>query len=298
MATQPLGAIRCGNLRSFYGPRTSKPSQPFKLAVLELVSRRVLELVEIERSGFFGSKKISVLSRGDGRTDNEVLLAVRDLYFACDKTVYRNGVVGVEVKTLAEQAGRLYRSRKGFTEAMVMKALAEQGFYRREQRSFLGIIPFQRWALTRSGEVAKAQLTVTMRLGESQFGRWVDRQPNRALAYLGLVGPAILLMEPLQPDLRRLREEHERSGNTGDSGDSGDSGGGGGGGDGSEGEGSPQEDAMDFGDLDLGFGSFDLDFDVLGDLDGAFDAIDSGVDAGGGDGGGGDGGGDGGGGGD
>ncbi len=77
-----------------YGPRTSKPSQPFKLAVLELVSRRVLELVEIEKSGFFGSKKIAVLSRGDGRTDNEVLLAVRDLYFACDKTVYRNGVVG------------------------------------------------------------------------------------------------------------------------------------------------------------------------------------------------------------
>jgi len=270
-----------------YGPKSSKRSQPFKLAVLELVSRRVLQLAEVGKSGFFGSRKIAVLSRGEGRTDNEVLLAVRDLYFACGKTVYRNGVTGAEVKTLAEQAGRLYSSRKGFTEAVVMKALAEQGLYTREQRSFLGLIPHQRWAPTRSGEAARAKLVVTMRLGESQFGRWVDRQPNRALAYLGLMGPAVLLMEPLHPDLRRLREEHERSGDSTGSGVAGD---------GSEGDESPQEDAPDFGDLDFGGFDLDFDFDVLSDLDGAFDAIDSGVDAGGGDGG--DGGGDGGNGGD
>jgi hypothetical protein len=264
-----------------YGPQSSKPSQPFKLAVLELVSRRVLDLVEVEKSGFFSSKKVAVLRKGEGTTDNRVLLAVRDLYFASDKSAYQNGITGVEVKSLAEGAGRQYGPRKGFTEAVVMKSLTEQGFYQREQRSFLGIIPYQRWALTYSGEAARARLTVRMRLGESQFRRWVDQQPNRALAYLGLMGPVILLMEPLQPDLRRLREEHERSG---------DSGGSGGAGDGSAGEGSPQEDTLDFGDLD--FGGLDLDFDVLSDLDGAFDAIDSGVDAGGGDGG--DGGGDGG----
>ena len=260
-----------------YGPRTSKPSQPFKLAVLELVSRRVLELVEVERSGFFRRKKIAVLSMGDGTTDNEVLLAVQGLYVGCAKTVYPGGLVGLEVKTLAEQAGRTYSSRKGFAEAVVMKALAEKGLFRREQRTFLGIIPYRRWALTRSGEAARARLTVSMRLGESQFGRWVDRQPNRALAYLGLMGPAILLMEPLHPDLKRLREEHERAVESGASGASVES---------SEGDDSSGEDAMDFGDLD--FGGFDLD--VLGDLDSAFDSIDSGVDAGGGDGGDGDGG--------
>ena len=258
-----------------YGSRTSKPSQPFKLAVLELVSRRVLELVEVERSGFLRRKKIAVLSMGDGTTDNEVLLAVQSLYLGCGKTVYPGGLVGAEVKTLAEQAGRTYSSRKGFAEAVVMKALAEKGFFRREQRSFLSIIPYQRWSLTRSGEAARARLIVSMRLGESQFGRWVDRQPNRALAYLGLMGPAILLMEPLHPDLKRLHEEHERTGD-----------GGGVPGDGTEGEDSSGEDAMDFGDLDLG--GFDLD--MLGDLDDTFDAIDSGVDTGGGDGGDGDGG--------
>jgi hypothetical protein len=253
-----------------YGPRTSKPSQPFKLAVLELVSRRVLELVEVGRSGFLRRKKFAVLSMGDGTTSNEVLLAVRNLYIGCGKTVYPGGFSGVEVKRLAEEAGRRYSSRKGFAEAVVMKALAERGFFRREQRTFLGIIPYRRWSLTRSGEAARARLTVSMRLGESQFGRWVDRQPNRALAYLGLMGPAILLMEPLHPDLKRLHEEHERAGDGGSSGVPGD--------------GSESEDPS--GDLDFG----GLDLDVLGDLDGTFDAIDSGVDAGGGDGGDGDGG--------
>ena len=157
-----------------------------------------------------------------------------------------------------------------------MKALEERGFYRRERRCFLGIIPYQRWALSRSGEAAREQLKLTMRLGESQFGRWVDREPNRALAYLGLVGPAVLLMEPLHLDLQRLREVQDRTGDgVGSSGTSGDS----------QGEESSGEDAPDSGDLDLDIGGFDLDFDVLGDLGGAFDAIDSGMDAGGGDGG-------------
>lgn len=274
-----------------YGPKTSKPSQPFKLAVLELVSRRVLALIEIEKSGFLGTRKIAVLSRGEGGTDNRVLLAVRDLFFSCGKTVFPDGVVGVEVKSLAEQAGKRYGQEKGFAEAVVMKSLEEQGFYTRERRSFLGLIPYHRWTLTRAGEAAKAQLTVTMRLGESQFGRWVDREPNRALQYLGLVGPAILLMEPLHPELKRLREVQDRIDTSGDSGGSSTS----------WDDDSSWDDTQDSGGFDLGdfdFGGFDLDdldfdFDVLDGLDDVFDAIDSGVDAGGGDGG--DGGGDGGG---
>jgi hypothetical protein len=262
MAAEPLGAL--------YGPRTSKPSQPFKLAVLELVSRRVLELVEVERSGFLRRKKIAVLSAGEGTTNNEVLLAVQNLYIGCGKTVYPGGLVGVEVKTLAEQAGKIYSSRKGFTEAVVMKAIVEKGYFHREQRTLLKIIPYQRWSLTRSGEAARARLTVSMRLGESQFGLWMDRQPNRALAYVGLMGPAILLMEPLHPDLKRLHEVQERTGD---------------GGSGISDDASESEDPS--GDLNLE----GLDLDVLYDLDGTFDAIDSGVDAGGaGDGGDGDGG--------
>ena len=276
-----------------YGLRTSKPSQPFKLAVLELVARRVLELVEIRHSGVFRRRKVPVLTRGEGATGNRVLLAVRDLYVSCGKTAFPNGVIGVEVKTLAEQAGKRYGQEKGFAQALVMKVLSEQGYYEREQRSFLGIIPYHRWTLTRTGEAAKAQLTLTMRLGESQFNRWVDREPNRALAYIGLVGPAILLMEPLHSELKRLHEVQQRPSDSGDN----------------TGSSIPDDDTtsgedtqdFDLGDLDLGGFDFDLnvldfDFDVLDIIDDVFDSIDSGVDAGGGDGG--DGGGDGGNGGD
>jgi hypothetical protein len=153
---------------------------------------------------------------------------------------------------------------------VVMKAIVEKGYFHREQRTLLKIIPYQRWSLTRSGEAARARLTVSMRLGESQFGLWMDRQPNRALAYVGLMGPAILLMEPLHPDLKRLHEVQERTGD---------------GGSGISDDASESEDPS--GDLNLE----GLDLDVLYDLDGTFDAIDSGVDAGGaGDGGDGDGG--------
>jgi hypothetical protein len=213
-------------------------------------------MIEVEKSGFFSTKKVAVLRRGEGITDNQVLLAVQDLYVTSEKSVYPDGVSGVEVKSLAERARQQYSSRKGFAEAVVMKALEERGFYQRERRSFLGIIPYERWALSRSGEAAREQLELTMRLGESHFGRWVEREPNRALAYVGLVGPAVLLMEPLHPDLQRLREVQD----------------------------------LDIGDLDLdNIGGFDLDFDALGNVGGTLDAIGSGVDAGGGDGGDGDG---------
>lgn len=258
-----------------YGPKTSKPSQSFKLAVLELVSRRVLEMIEVEKSGFFRTKKVALLRRGEGTTENQVLLEVRDLYLSSARSVYPDGVSGVEVKSLAERASQQYSSRKGFAEAVVMKALEQRGFFQREQRSFLGIISYQQWALSRSGEAAREQLKLTMRLGESQFGRWVEREPNRALAYLGLVGPAVLLMEPLHPDLQRLHEVQDQSGDGGGSGIGADS----------QGEQSSGQDAPESGNLDLHIGDFDLDFDVLGDLGGTFDAIDSGVDAGGGDGG-------------
>jgi hypothetical protein len=62
--------------------------------VLELVSWRVLEMVEVEKSGFFRTKKVAVLRKGEGTTNNEVLLAVRDLYLTSDESEDPDGVSG------------------------------------------------------------------------------------------------------------------------------------------------------------------------------------------------------------
>ena len=273
-----------------YGPgRHTK--QPFKLAVLELITRRALALVE-ER-GAFGKRKAAVLTAGPegGRApERRPLAAVLGLHREATLQSYPDGV---PVAELARAAVKRYGSLRKFTQAEVMAALADRGLYRREEYRVLWIFPSTRWALTPTGEAARAELEGTAKLGERSFGEWVDREPARALAFLGVAGSSVLLMDALHPALQRLREEQAAAGYAGGAyiGSPG--------GDTDETLGDPTPDP---GFFDLG--SFDpgaLDFGALGDLGGALDSIDAGVDAGGGGGGdwggGGDGGGDGGGGG-
>jgi hypothetical protein len=201
-----------------YGPKISEPAQPLKLAVLELLSRRVFSLTELEKAGIYRKKKIAILRISSETTDNHVLRAVRSLYISCGQSSYTGGMRGVEVKRLAQQASREYGGQKGFFDAVVMPSLADQGFFVLEQRTFLGFTLTEYWKLTGSALEARSTLTASMRLGESQFGGWVDRQPNQAIAFLGMMGPAILLIKPLYPELRRLREQYATSGAGGASG--------------------------------------------------------------------------------
>ncbi|MBA4115553.1 MAG: hypothetical protein H0X71_03775 [Rubrobacter sp.] len=88
-----------------------------------------------------------------------------------------------------------------------MPALANRGLYQRRERRVLGLFKVSRWHITRTGEAARADLEGGRSLGREQFHRWVDSEPTRALAFLGLAGSSVLLMEDLHPDIRRLRDQ-------------------------------------------------------------------------------------------
>ena len=74
--------------------------------------------------------------------------------------------------------------------------------------SFLRLLPTSRWALTGKGWSAKSRIRADVSVGEREFGRSVDERPSEAVAFIGRIGPAILLLEPIFPDLRRLSEKH------------------------------------------------------------------------------------------
>jgi hypothetical protein len=199
--------------------------------------------------------------------------------------------------------GKEYGSSGRFVREEIFPALEARGLYELQRKRFLGLVPYGRWGPTGAGEDARAELGRNVALGERDFGEWVDRDPNRALAYLGLMGPAVLLMTPLHENIQRLNADRRSSdaggsGNSGGSDPEGDSGaeaggveaGGGEFGDGDFGggeAGGPEFGGGGFDASGLDFGGLDLGaFDAIGD---AFSAIDAGVDAGGDGGGGGDG---------
>jgi len=110
--------------------------------------------------------------------------------------------------------------------------------------------------------------------GNRELGTLVDDDPARAVAFLGLAGAAVLLMDDARPHLKRLRERLEAGAQPSSVADTSSMGIMGGG----------DAGAIDLAGLDGALGGLDLG--ALDAVDAAFSGVDAGVDAGaGGDGG-------------
>jgi len=171
---------------------------------------------------------------------------------------------GVRVKDLPRGSGRWII--KSFASHVVMPTLVERGLYRFVDGYQFGIVPMKSFTETPRGLAARAELEALMQTAERDFTTSATRDPAQALALLGSLGAAILLMRPLLPELQRLSQlVHKGIGDL-----------------------SPV--AFSLSDLDLD--SFDFDQDGLhGSYSSSFDGFDGdgGGDGGGwGDGGGGD----------
>src|SRR3712207_3244607 len=122
------------------GPSASG-SEAFKLGVLELVTRNVVTIVNVEESGMFGRRKTTALlvDGAAGEPDSRPLRSILDLYRQQRPRTLKDGTSGVPVAELAQAASRQYRSIGKYVEQDVLPALIEQGLYAREERRTLGI---------------------------------------------------------------------------------------------------------------------------------------------------------------
>lgn len=279
-----------------HGP-AADGGEVFKLAVLELVTRGALKLVDVEEQRAFGrSRTVSVLVPGlkPAPPREQALASVWLLYSGITLRLFGD-VAGVPVAELAQAAVRRYKNLARFRTEEIVAPLVDRRLFAREEYRILWVWPAQRIVVTPAGEQLRADLQRRLDLGKTHFGGWVDREPAQALAFAGLAGASLLLMSPLYPDLQRLRQLQPPPTNTYDSttgsytsSDTSFSPSGGG----DSGSDWQMPDlGIDFGNLP----SFDFDLSAFDSLSSAFDAIDSAVDSGGGDSGGDSGGGDGGG---
>ncbi len=256
-----------------HGPK-ARGNKVFALALMELVARGAFRIIR-------GDQPLLMRGPRPARPDARPLAAIWDLRPA-----------GKPVADVARAAKGRYGSLRGYVEREVLAALAERGLYRREAYKILWIFPASRHVPTPAGEAARAELEAWRAAGTRGFGELVRRDPARAAAFVGLAGPAVLLMDSLRPDLRLLRERPRRRRAIVGGGSASVS---------SYAVGADDDECEPAEPVDLpladpvGF-DFDFDFDpgTFDSLDSLADAIGSGVDSGG-DSGGGDGGGGGGG---
>ena len=141
-------------------------------------------------------------------------------------------------------------------------------------------------ALSEDGRAAQRELREWLEAGEKRFGGWASSEPERALAFAGGAGAAVLLMPEIHRELDALHLQREGAGAAGGVG--GEAGWAGSSDDPARGESARVPDAGEAtGPFPFDLGAIDLT--ALGGLDAALGTIDAAVDAsgGGGDGGGG-----------
>ncbi|MDO8477084.1 MAG: hypothetical protein Q7W02_12990 [Candidatus Rokubacteria bacterium] len=113
---------------------------------------------------------------------------------------------GVRIKDLPKSARDRGMPVKGYTRGVVVPALMERGLYRREEYRVLGLFPITRYVETATGAAARAELEALMKTVDRDFGASVERDPRQALALVGMLGSAVVLMNPFFPDLERLSQ--------------------------------------------------------------------------------------------
>lgn len=271
------------------GPSASG-AEALKLAVLELVARGLLRIVEAEEAGPFGSQRrarVLVRTRGARPPTTPVLASVWTLYTGIPPRTFGEGIEGVPVDELAREAQSRYKPLRRFVERVIMSNLIERGLYTYEQYRIFWFFPASRLVLSPAGAAARADLEERLATARAQFGGLSTADPARALAFAGLSGAALLLAPALYPDLQRLGRQQPAG--AADSGfvpvaatnaDSDEPPAGP--------DQAPAESEQIMPQLDLtGFdptgGGFTFDLGALDSLDSTFSAIDLAVDSSGGD---------------
>jgi hypothetical protein len=185
---------------------------------------------------------------------------------------------------LLEQVATAVRKGLGsYRDDTLLPTLERRGLARVESEKALGLLPRRRVALSEDGRAAQRELREWLEAGEKRFGGRASSDPERALAFAGGAGAAVLLMPEIHRELDALHLQREGAAGVGGVGAEAGSAD-----DPVRGEPAGVTEVGEAPDpfpFDLGA----IDLTALGGLDAALGAIDAAVDAsgGGGDGGGG-----------
>ena len=269
----------------------AKPAEVLKLAMLELVTRRVLRLVEVEGRDWRGRPRGEMVIGAGARPAplDGPLAPIASIALEAPAKTYPDGTVGLSVQAFTYAFRVKHGNSPGqYIQRSVLPALEARGLFESQQRRWLGRFGYTTWTRTPEGDRALARLDELTATAERDAADWSERDPRRLAGFLAMAGGAALLVPSAFPVFEAFSDRLR----TDDSGGAivpvliattyGDDSG-------------PGHGMTDLGGIDLS--GLSLDFSAIAGLDGGLAGFDASVGAGmaSADGGGGGGGGDGGG---
>ena len=180
-------------------------AEAFKKGLLELIARGMLRLELRTRTRFrWFTREASVLLPGPKvaaiHAASLPLQAIHRLYLSTPCL----DPPGVQLKDLLRGSGRW--TIKTFGSHVVMPSLMERGLYQFVEGYRFRILPANWFEEAPPGAAARTELEGLMKTADHGCMASVSRDPQQALALLASLGAAILLMDPLLPELHRLSQ--------------------------------------------------------------------------------------------
>ncbi|MBI3966735.1 MAG: hypothetical protein HY329_13960 [Chloroflexi bacterium] len=186
--------------------------QSIKLALLELIARGTLEVVDVamRRTLAMGKRRQVVLVDGP-RPEAPESPALLGIWQAHQKLPRREleraaggSIQGVLLNDLLRALAVHHGNLDEYVAKEIWEPLVKSGLVQLEKYKVMGLLSRTRYAPTKAGTAAKEELELWLALGARDLSGLVEQDPQRAVSYVAHAGAAALLMGSLYPYLRRL----------------------------------------------------------------------------------------------
>ena len=187
-------------------PNQEQSRTALKLAMTELLARRLMSMRSEEEKGFLGFKqKTDFIQLAPTATQKLADLPVLQVISA---TLDKVGEVSREV-SMAQFIQQAYKDFgydfSSFQAKHILPALVEKGLLEPRQEKMLLLFRVTRYDYTPAGEALKQQLDDQMAQART-VPVWLDSEPAQATALLISLGSAVLLIDELRAHYARLSQ--------------------------------------------------------------------------------------------
>lgn len=180
-----------------------------KLGFMGLVAQGILRLNVEDRPGLFRTRHIPHL-----RVAPNLPEPLPPVAASLVKTVRAAEPDGL-LKTVLGQCEREFRrTLVGFIQDCLGPALVARGLAEPKRARFLGLVPYDSFALTAAGEAEKTRLQDLIREARTIPGL-LENEPAKATALIAALGGAFLLVEELKPHYPALEKALRQSDSSG-----------------------------------------------------------------------------------
>ena len=180
----------------------ANPAEVVKLAVLELVTRRVLRLVEVDGRDWRGRPKGElVIGAGSQPAPLDGPLApVARAALEAEAKTYPDGTVGLSLPAFS-YAFRVRNANSPtlYVQRSVLPALEARGLFASRPSRWLGRFGSPSWTRTPEGDRALARLDELTATAAREAAVWSERDPKRLAVFLATAGGAALLVPAAFP---------------------------------------------------------------------------------------------------